>query len=245
MIVGSTEIQRAIFRRRKIVMRRFLRRLRAQSKGIRLHGAELKRSYKVYGTSYGGWPALDQSLSADSIVYSFGLGEDISFDTEIIRNFGCSVWGFDPTPKSVEWMARQRLPPQFNFKSVGLAAKEGEIEFFPPADSKHVSYSVAPGKEQRQPSVRAPVQPLAAIMRDLGHNAVDLLKMDIEGFEYEVIPDLIRGQIRPKQLLVEFHHQMYNICNEQTCEAVDKLKGYGYGLFYVSDGGREYGFVEI
>jgi len=35
--------------------------------------------------------------------------------------------------------------------------------------------------------------------------------MDIEGAEYEVIDDLIASGIRPKQILVEFHHRFKNV----------------------------------
>lgn len=67
--------------------------------------------------------------------------------------------------------------------------------------------------------------------------------MDIEGFEYSVIEDILKGSIRPKQLLVEFHHGMYGFSSSRTEEAVTQLSTCGYKLFYVSSSGHEYGFV--
>ncbi|GIS18490.1 MAG: hypothetical protein CM15mP120_04060 [Pseudomonadota bacterium] len=43
-------------------------------------------------------------------------------------------------------------------------------------------------------------------MRDLGHDHLDVLKMDIEGAEYAVLDDMLQSNILPDQLLVEFHH---------------------------------------
>lgn len=43
-------------------------------------------------------------------------------------------------------------------------------------------------------------------MKELSHSVIDILKIDIEGSEYDVIEDLINSKIRPKELLNEFHH---------------------------------------
>jgi hypothetical protein len=47
--------------------------------------------------SYGAFYVNTEKLDSNSIVYSFGLGADISFDKELIRRFNLSVFGFDPT----------------------------------------------------------------------------------------------------------------------------------------------------
>ena len=33
-----------------------------------------------------------------------GCGEDISFDLGLIEMFDCDVYGFDPTPKSIDFV---------------------------------------------------------------------------------------------------------------------------------------------
>ena len=53
------------------------------------------------GTQYGGWTYNEAPLNQSSIVYSVGLGEDTSWDEEIIHRHNLTVWGFDPTPKSL------------------------------------------------------------------------------------------------------------------------------------------------
>lgn len=208
-----------------------------------LHHPEYTCAHEVLGTEYGGWPVVDGTVGPDSIVYSVGLGEDISFDLALIEKCAPLVWGFDPTPKSRSWIEAQSLPPQFHFQPVGVGARDGEMTFYPPANEHYVSFSAAPGEGQTRAPITAPVERIATIALRLGHDHIDVLKMDIEGFEYDVLDDLLAGPLRPALLLVEFHHGMYGIANARTRRAVDQLRATGYRLFYVSSTGHEYGFI--
>lgn len=40
-------------------------------------------------------------LANSAICYCVGSGEDISFDTALVEDFGCQVFSFDPTPKAI------------------------------------------------------------------------------------------------------------------------------------------------
>ena len=62
---------------------------------------------KRFGSGYGGWDVIIDSLSQNSVVYSFGVGEDASFDIDLIKEFGLKVFAFDPTPKSIKWVKDQ------------------------------------------------------------------------------------------------------------------------------------------
>ncbi len=225
-------------------MKKLLRRLKARFSGRLIHKPAVSFSYQYYGTDYGGWPVIASSLNEDSIVLSFGLGTDISFDLAVITAFGCRVIGFDPTPRSIDWLSRQTLPQKFQFHQIGIAATDDEAEFFPPADGEHVSFSSQPsaGTASLMP-IKAPVRRLSTLLDELEIPRVDVLKMDIEGFEYDVIEDILAGTVRPRQLLIEFHHTMYGIGRDKTERAFQQLKAWGYDCFYVSDVGLEYGFV--
>ena len=50
-----------------------------------LHTAETELNYQVLGTEYGGWPLLVDETPPKALIYSFGIGEDISFDLEAIE----------------------------------------------------------------------------------------------------------------------------------------------------------------
>lgn len=206
-----------------------------------LHRPDVDLPFRFLGTEYGGWPLL-ASTQRGAVVYSFGIGEDISFDLGAIECFGCFVSGFDPTPTSVAWVKTQTLPEQFTFHPIGIAAQNGEAEFFPPAIEGHVSFSANPSKARAGESVKAPVMRLETIFSRFNYPPPVILKMDIEGFEYDVIPDIMDGSLRPKQFLVEFHHDLYGFQKDDTLLAVEKLRSAGYKIFYVATSGREYGF---
>jgi FkbM family methyltransferase len=56
-----------------------------------------------FGTEYGGYLLPENNdLNSESIIYSLGVGEDISFDTTITGKYNCKVFMFDPTPRSIE-----------------------------------------------------------------------------------------------------------------------------------------------
>jgi len=212
-----------------------------------LHRPTIAREHIVLGSEYGGWPLVSDLVNSSATVFSFGIGEDITFDIAAIRKYGCKVYGFDPTPRSQHWIQAQNLPEAFVFFPVGIGAKDGDAEFFAPANAGHVSYSLTP-RDTEAPSQRifAPILRLETILDKYKLSPPDVLKMDIEGFEYAVLDDILAGSIRPSLILVEFHHGIYSsIEPAQTNNAVEALREAGYELFYVSPGGHEYGFVWI
>jgi FkbM family methyltransferase len=193
------------------------------------------------GSIYGGWTICTEvGLGLNSVILSVGVGEDISFDLGLIKTFGCQILAFDPTPRSIEWLKTQHLPKEFQFFPWGLGATDGFASFAAPADTRHVSYSSV---ALRGDSVRCQVYSLPTLMRKLGHDKIDLLKMDIEGSEYDVIDHMLNHNLRPRQLLTEFHHGMYGITRDKTTNALSRLSTMGYRIFSVSPSGREYSFL--
>ena len=88
-----------------------------------------------------------------------------------------------------------------------------------------------------------PARTLRTIMKDLGHEQIDVLKMDIEGAEYGVLAGLLESTVRPVQILVEFHHRFSSLHKSQTLKAVKELREAGYALAHISSTGREFSFV--
>lgn len=216
---------------------RFVNRLR----GYRLDEPDIRLDYSVLGSWYGGWGLPNGVLDSGSIVYGFGVGEDVSFDLALIAQIGCTVHAFDPTPIAQLWVSKQKFPKEFCFHAVGVAAVDGEEKFYVPHHAHSFSRSPIPGRELS--SISCPVRRLGSLMAQLGHERIDLLKMDIEGFEYTVINEFLDRGIRPTILNVEFHHRSYGILAQQTRDAVKRLRGAGYKIYWVSDVGREYGFI--
>ncbi|HEY6003537.1 MAG TPA: FkbM family methyltransferase, partial [Anaeromyxobacter sp.] len=50
------------------------------------------------------------------------------------------------------------------------------------------------------------VRTLCTVMKELGHQRIDLLKMDIEGAEYAVLENMLATGVRPRIVCVELEH---------------------------------------
>ncbi len=207
-------------------------------------GAQTRCERVTLGNAAACWCICPQNLSASSVIYSIGVGEDISFDLALIQRFGMQVHAFDPTPQSVEWLQGQTPPPEFVFHAYGIAGVDGSCAFVPPENPAHVSHTIVPRTSSR-PGIKVPMHRLGTIMRELGHASIDLLKMDIEGAEYDVLADMISQRIPVKQLLVEFHHRWPQIGVGRTKQAIQALNAAGYRIFNVSPSGEEYSFLQF
>jgi hypothetical protein len=80
-------------------------------------------------------------------------------------------------------------------------------------------------------------------MAELGHQYIDVLKMDIEGSEYDVIASILNSNIKVGQLLVEFHHRFFNDGFQRNKSAIKLLQSKGYVLFAISESGEELSFI--
>jgi len=196
------------------------------------------------GNQYGGFYVASDFIGPESVVYSFGIGKDVSFDLKLIKRFGCPVYGFDPTPASVQWVKQQQLPPEFHFYEYGLAKDTGTTLFYLPLNPEHVSGSmVNQSNVNANVNVEVEMKSLQDVMGMLHHNKIDVLKMDIEGAEYDVLKAMLDHKIYPGQLLIEFHDRLMPDGANCSRMAVERLKQHGYQLFAVSDSMQEVSFI--
>lgn len=172
--------------------------------GPLLYRRDVTRSDLVrLGSDYGGWWVPADLIGPESICYLGGVGTDVTFDVALIDTFGCEVWAFDPTPASITWVESQDLDPRFHFVPLGLSGERGDLKFYAPAVAGHVSHSVKNLRNTTDYFV-ATVVPVSEAMADLGHDRVDLLKLDIEGAEHDTVARLLQDGIRPDVICVEY-----------------------------------------
>ncbi len=181
------------------------------------------------------WSIATDRLQAGMVLYTLGVGDDLHFERDVIRQFGLVVHAFDPTPASLAWVARQELPPGFTMHPYGVAGYDGTAKFSGPMKG-YISWSLA-RKRGEGPPMELPVRRLLTLRRGLDLPIPDIIKMDIEGAEYDVLADLIATDLRPSQILVEFHHRFPEIGAKRTRQAVAMLRTAGYRLAYVGSGG--------
>ena len=197
------------------------------------------------GSPYGRHTVCTERLDEASIVYSFGLGEDISFDLELIERTGATVYGFDPTPRSIAWVKQQALPDRFVLAEYGIAAHDGVVRFHAPADPTHISHSLLDERDKGGGTIEVEVRRLATIMQQHGHQRLDVLKLDVEGAEYDVLDQMLDERTPVDQLLIEFHHQFASIPARRTVDMLARLHDAGYDVFHVAANLREFSLVKV
>jgi FkbM family methyltransferase len=205
-----------------------------------------RNDLKEIGTKYGGWVVPTSLLNAGSVCYLAGCGEDISFDIGLIDEFQCHVYGFDPTPRSIEYVESVAGDnPKYHFFDVGLWNEKDVLKFFVPKNPQHVSHSLL-NLQKTEESIAVKVERLSSLMERLGHRKLDLLKIDIEGAEYKVIESIIEDDVDIKVVCVEYD-ECFNPLDakyrDRIQESVNSLLEYGYSLV-CAQGDGNYTFVK-
>ena len=217
----------------------------------RLVGKELRLKCEVDEPSVkdGGWWFSTKNLNQDSIVYSLGVGDEVDFDMSIIDKYSVEVFAFDPTPNSIDLLDSTKLPERFHFHPWAVTAEDGTLKFYPrlkkDGTKSDVMFTMIPEPETKEDEIEVPAYCLSTIVERLGHDRIDLLKMDIEGAEYEVLEGLLESTILPEQLLVEFHHRFVDDGLNRTYDVIDRLRSVGYRIFAISEVGREVSFLRV
>lgn len=218
------------------------------------------------GTDYGGWWVPESGLGKNDVVVSAGAGEDISFDVELSNRFGSQILVMDPTPRalahfeSTKELVERGKPAPVNddpnmlydatastfdgmrYLNLGLWDKNTSIHFYSPANEKHVSHSID-NLHNTGGGFDAEVVRLEELMRRAKVDKITVLKMDIEGAEFAVIDDMLKGHIRPWYLLIEFHagqNKLEKVAKFRTARYLKKLAKSGYRL--VANRGWDYVF---
>lgn len=156
---------------------------------------------KRYGTKYGGYVYPEPlNLSSQSILYSFGIGEDVSHDVQLAAATGATVHLFDPTPRAIEHMQivhntlEGSNPPtskrfgggdpaywsyiqgtsinseQLKLYPFGIYTKNDELPFYLPKNPEYVSGSLVPEGRSSTSILKVPVKDILSITNDLGHS---------------------------------------------------------------------------
>jgi FkbM family methyltransferase len=199
---------------------------------------------EFHGSDYGGWPIVSNSLSNDSVVVDIGLGEDISFSESLTQKYGCRIYGFDPTPKSIDFV-RKRRAPRFCLFEVGVAAKGGEATFYLPNEIEHVSGSLFSTAHVGRRKMTVPLVSIDALPEMIGTKKLDLIKLDIEGAEFDLLdaPGFAQAVAHANQICIEFHHRWPEFGKAKTDRAVKRLEELGFAVAWVSASNEEVLFV--
>ena len=216
-----------------------------------------------YGSDYNRYVIPENILDKDSVCYLVGVGEDITFDCEIVDKYGCKGVLFDPTPRSIDHFKNivddpsvspipsdKKYPDYARFSKSfhlleyvnwGISGSDEIVQFYPPSSPGAVSHSIDNIKNtSAQGGFKAQCFKLSTVMKKLGHEKIDLLKLNIEGAEIYIVNDILKENIPVKIIAVDFDYvKKYKY--PPVSHVVEKLKEAGYSAVYE---GHNYTFVK-
>lgn len=107
----------------------------------------------------------------DCVIYSFGINEESSFEAGLLANTNhCKIWGYDFSVKGFAKQIPYSQKHRTIFHPYGLAGTD------------HVSTGDEPT-----------MYTLETLMKMNGHQHIDILKIDIEGWEFETMTDILKS----------------------------------------------------
>jgi FkbM family methyltransferase len=161
---------------------------------------------EALGTSYGSWLVPTTKIEDGWICYCIGTGADISFELELLKRWRVQVRSFDAVLHFVEHLREtigQR--PGLTIDQAALALRDGPLRM----QVSHVAASrsvSAAGLYESDLYEEAPGRTLPSLMAQYLDQHVDLLKIDVEGLEYELVPTLDLEGLGVKVLCIQLHH---------------------------------------
>jgi FkbM family methyltransferase len=142
---------------------------------------------------------------ANPIVYSFGIGSDISFDKAAADMFDTPVYMYDPTPGVATFMEGHKDDPRLNFKGEGVYSEETTTKLYTSDKVGKLNSSLYPIHGPNGGFEMIHCRTLGMFMAENGHDTIDILKMDIEGVADDVLNQVLdETDIRPRQIVTEF-----------------------------------------
>jgi hypothetical protein len=178
-------------------------------------------------------PLALKNRGSNCVVYAAGLDRQHRFESAMVA-LGCTVHGFDCT------VPEARSDWDFTFHDWCIGVPQS-------FEGNHYS------KAKAQTGENFTFKSLTEIKLALGHPRIDVLKMDIEGFEWELLAGLLASPDRdlPEQILFELHTEGSNpefvparVVAGKRKQAVDELflrlydRGYRVMHWELNDGDK-------
>jgi FkbM family methyltransferase len=196
-------------------------------------------------------------------IISFGIGTNMDWERIMIEQYNAIVYAHDPTPKSIQYVREQvQKYPQslgttttqpnqnFIFRDVGLGVSDQDnVTMFLPKNPNFVSARI--GETIKEAGSRGSVQirivsmPTTFRMHNL--TAVDIVKWDVEGIEFDVLDSLFGGDddenygagINARLLLLEWHGRFHTQDPRKQQTATDQLAKAGFVKLHTSKNQEE------
>ncbi len=189
--------------------------------------------FKNYSNSF----IFIENFNENSVAIDVGCAQDADFSKTIINNYGIVCFGIDPTLKHQRELRalEKKLEGSFKYFPFAISANDELITFYESKSNQsgsliqdHINVKNDEILEYKVQGLRIP-----SLIKKLNLKKVDLLKLDIEGAEYDLLKNTEhKDLLNIDQIFIEFHHHaVSNYSNKDTNFLVRKLMQFGYNSF--------------
>lgn len=141
------------------------------------------------------------TLSEMSVVFDVG-GYQGNWAAEIINRYGCTVHVFEPHPQFASDIASRFAENDcVRVHPIALSSEDGRFALSNDQDASS-------GRNVGENAIECRMVSVDRFMAEHSIGSIDVMKVNIEGGEYDLLPALISGGHMQKigTLLIQFHH---------------------------------------
>ena len=176
-------------------------------------------------------------ISSSSIIVDVGCGFEADFSRHMIDKYAARAIGVDPTDKHEPFLKKleETTHGQFTHKKWLVSRDSGKTLFYESVANEsgsihtgHINIRKGESRNYLAESVNLNDLPVR-----LGIQDIDMLKLDIEGAEYDLFKDTEQLDLRPfRQIYIEFHHRSLAEYNRSDTFAIVKaIRNKGFKTF--------------
>lgn len=174
---------------------------------------------------------LDKFKPGD-VAIDIGVGNDPDFSRLLIDAYKMDCFAVDPTRKHAAALKKiEDELPTFHYRPFALGPENGETRFFESRDNVSGSLLNTHRNIVNDQVIGYDVEMITMdnLFDAIGVDKAAIVKIDVEGVEYQVIKTLSRSTLnRMEQLIIEFHHETVpEYTAADTKAAIKHINGFG------------------
>lgn len=187
---------------------------------------------------YGNYFLVPSLLGKHPVVFSVGVGQDITFDKALLERHDVDLHLFDPTPVSRRYIEGQSLPTNLQFSPLAITNYDGKVDLYSDDLSNNFEQTSSVSIFQRGvhgEKFSAECRTIPSLMKERNITHLDVLKLDIEGAALQVLSDTLDHGIYPTQIACEFERpetlkELY-VYLKDLASLFERLSNAGYECF--------------
>ncbi|MDO9578419.1 MAG: FkbM family methyltransferase [Candidatus Cloacimonadales bacterium] len=176
-------------------------------------------------------------IRSDDII--FDVGANIGWYTTLFAGKGKECHAFEPNPKIFDRLINNcklnNVDEKCRFNNVAVGNKDGIVSFYSFKELDHGLSSLSDFNRNDKEEIKVPITTLSTYIKKNCIKKVDLIKIDVEGSEYDIltgIEDLLKKGFSPI-FIFELNNETSKAFNYSPSDILVRLKQYNYAFYLV------------